>query len=395
MKLSEKRTSTQLGLGKVSGEPRHTTKRERVEPGASGSAPPISAPPPSGGPMATGQHPRHTRSLESAPPSERGEPTPSPASVSPLSPLSPLSAPVSVVRTETRPPIDGRVERIDIEDSPISVRGPSWSRTPIDVTHVDTNRLPRDGARAPSKSSDSREGRFAAEEKPTGRRLISTDARLAREDDRADPETNPTPPGSRTVDGRPIGGNRADSARPEGGRPSPDSARSESGRPGSARPGSARPGSARPGSARPNSARPSAGSARPSPGSARPAGRASGIPASIRPPRSSGGPAPSPAPSPATSPIFTKSLRPSIREDNVGAAVKAEAVRGSGQTIPRLLMSKAEIAAAPIDHRAGFLLAHIDGVTSVAALVDICGMPEDELNEILDRLRRLGIVAVR
>lgn len=75
--------------------------------------------------------------------------------------------------------------------------------------------------------------------------------------------------------------------------------------------------------------------------------------------------------------------------------MKGDAVHGTAQTIPRLLMSKAEIAAAPIDHRAGFLLAHIDGVTTVAALVDICGMPEDELNEILNRLRRLGIVAVR
>ncbi len=357
MKPSEKRTSTQLGLGKVSGEPRHTTKRERVEPGVAGSAPPISAPPPSGAPTATGQHPRHTRSLESAPPSERVASTPSPASV---------SSPVSVVRTESKPPIDGRAERIESEDSPVSVRGPSSSRAPIDVTHVDTHRLPRDDARAraPSTSSDSREGRFAAEEKPTGRRLISSDARLAREDDRADPDTKPASAGSRTVDGRPIGGKRADSARPESGRPAP-------------------------------------ASGRPRPGSARPAGRASGRPASMRPPRSAAAPTPSPAPyskpapSPTPSPIFTKSQRPSIREDDVGAAVKADAVRGTGQTIPKLLMSKAEIAAAPIDHRAGFLLAHIDGVTSVAALVDICGMPEDELNEILDRLRRLGIVAVR
>jgi hypothetical protein len=370
MKPSEKRTSTQLGLGKVSGELRHTTKRERVEPGLSESAPPISAPPPSGVPTATGQHPRHTRSLESAPPSERGAPTPSPSSVTP---------PVSVVRTESKPPVDGRAELIEIEDSPISVRGPSSSRTPIDVTHVDTNRLPRDGARAPSRSSDSREGRFAAEEKPTGRRLISSNARVARTDDRADPDTTPGSAGSRTVDGRPVGSKRADSARPESGRPSPSSNRPS------------------PGSARPNSAGPSAGSARPSAGSARPAGRASGRPASIRPPRSSSAPTPSPAPVPSSTPapIFTKSQRPSIREDNVGAAVKADAVRGTGRTIPKLLMSKAEIAAAPIDHRAGFLLAHIDGVTTVAALVDICGMPEDELTEILDRLRRLGIVAVR
>lgn len=85
----------------------------------------------------------------------------------------------------------------------------------------------------------------------------------------------------------------------------------------------------------------------------------------------------------------------SIREDNVGGAVKADAVHAGGRAVPKLLKTKAEIAAAPIDHRAGFLLAHVDGVTTVAGLVDICGMTEDEVNEILDRLRRLGIVAVR
>lgn len=70
-------------------------------------------------------------------------------------------------------------------------------------------------------------------------------------------------------------------------------------------------------------------------------------------------------------------------------------MHGSGRAVPKLFKTKAEIAAAPIDHRAGFLLAHIDGVTTVQGLVDVCGMPEDEVNEILDRLRRLAIVAVR
>ncbi len=79
----------------------------------------------------------------------------------------------------------------------------------------------------------------------------------------------------------------------------------------------------------------------------------------------------------------------------VGDAVHSDALNAGGRAVPKLLKTKEEIAAAPIDHRAGFLLAHIDGVTTVAGLVDICGMPEEELNEILDRLRRLGIVAVR
>jgi hypothetical protein len=400
MKPSEKRTSTQLGLGKVGADPRHqTTKRERVGAGASdsappASAPPISAPPPSGAPLV-----RHTRSLESSPPSERGEDrTPSP--------------PPGSVRTESKPPVDDRIERIEIEDSPTSVRGPSSTRTPIDVTHVDTNRLPRNAAAsAPTaRSGEARDGRFPVEEKPTGRRLISEDtrqARAARADDRADPDAKPSSSpggspgssGSRTVDGRPIGGKRADSGRPESGRPA--SARPASGRPASGRPESGRPASA--GSSRPESGRPASGrpaSGRPESGRPAASGRSSARPASIRPPGRSGAPKAStpvarPSPSPSPAPVFTKSARPSIREDNVGAAVKADAMGGSGRSVPRLLKTKAEIAAAPIDHRAGFLLAHVDGVTTVAGLVDICGMPEEEVDEILDRLRRLGIVAVR
>ncbi len=92
-----------------------------------------------------------------------------------------------------------------------------------------------------------------------------------------------------------------------------------------------------------------------------------------------------------------RSKRVSIREDNIGNGITsvADAVGAAGRVVPKLLKSKAEIGAAPIDHRAGFLLAHVDGVTSVAGLVDICGMPQDEVELILERLRRLGIVAVR
>ncbi len=92
-----------------------------------------------------------------------------------------------------------------------------------------------------------------------------------------------------------------------------------------------------------------------------------------------------------------KSARASIRIDDVGAAAVsgADAVGVAARQIPKIVKTKAEIAEAPIDHRAGFLLAHIDGVTSVQGLVDIAGMPENEVHEILDRLRRLGIVVIR
>jgi hypothetical protein len=83
----------------------------------------------------------------------------------------------------------------------------------------------------------------------------------------------------------------------------------------------------------------------------------------------------------------------SIREDNLGSFVHR--APDASRVVPKLVKTRAEIAAAPIDHRAGFLIAHIDGVTTVQGLVDIAGMPEEEVQEILERLRRLGIVALR
>ena len=86
-----------------------------------------------------------------------------------------------------------------------------------------------------------------------------------------------------------------------------------------------------------------------------------------------------------------------VAVDPVGASAKRapDAVGAARRQIPHVLKTRAEIAAAPIDHRAGFLLAHIDGKTAVQALVDIAGMPEADVHEILERLRRLGIVAIR
>jgi hypothetical protein len=246
------------------------------------------------------------------------------------------------------------------------------------VTHVDTKRLPRPsggkdetkpfGARPDAKARpgafDSRPilDRFEAEEDPTGRRPIGGRAPgAASRGAPAEPK-----PGSRTVDGRPISNRPADATR---------------GRPPSSRPVN----NARPASSPPVTNRSPSGS-----GSGRPA------PSSNRPSKRRGDSLPPPSAANATA----RSKRVSIREDDLGQGIHRgpEGVAGGGpssRSVPRLLKSKAEIAAAPIDHRAGFLLAHIDGTTNVQGLVDIAGMAENEVHEILERLRRLGIVAIR
>ncbi|WP_146653422.1 hypothetical protein [Labilithrix luteola] len=83
-----------------------------------------------------------------------------------------------------------------------------------------------------------------------------------------------------------------------------------------------------------------------------------------------------------------------FRDEEIGtSAALAEIAAGiSRRAIPRLVRSRDELAAAPINHREGFLLAHVDGSTTVQGLIDVSGMTEDEVMAIVGRLRRLGIV---
>lgn len=335
MKPQPKRTTTQQGLGKVTAETRRATERARFaidDPPPTESArgarpasapPPISAPPPSGRAASDESvGPRHTREIASAPPAAR-----------------------QTRGLESNPPKSQPIERVEQGAASDRVERSvdrSSSRAPIDVTHVDTDRLPK---QASTKSASARPAdRFEGDEKSTGTRRTTA---------------APKGDGSRTVDNGPRGPRRPVSAGPVSGRP-------VSGRPVSAGRSSA-------------------------PSSNRPGNRASVKPPSHRPNRNSTPPAPS------GNAAVARSRRPSIREDDVGAALNRApaAIEASTRVVPRLVRSKAEIAAAPIDHRAGFLLAHIDGVTSVQGLVDIAGMAENEVHEILDRLRRLGIVAIR
>ncbi len=66
----------------------------------------------------------------------------------------------------------------------------------------------------------------------------------------------------------------------------------------------------------------------------------------------------------------------------------------SRRGIPRLLKPAAEIAHLPIDHRAGFLLAHVDGRQSMEEILDVCAMPEAEALAHLERLLALGVIEI-
>ena len=336
MNPREKRTTTQPGLGQVSVDPRSTAVRAR------GAA---------------------DKKLEQS----GGEATEGPASGGPISGAPISGAPPSARHTRA------------IESSPLV--GAANVPKRLDTKPVDTKALaePDRISTTPSGGRDRRAPTIREEatdwrevgRPPESRRLPAAETPRS-------PGVEERPAGRplRPIEGRPVDGTRPVS-RPLDNRvpqseamarsPSRAGARAPEGKPVSTKPSGGRAMSSRPPVSRPPVSRP-------------PVSR-----------------------SPASSPIPGKmarlggASRRSIREDDVGAAVSnvADAVGAPGRQVPRIVRTKAEVAAAPIDHRAGFLLAHIDGVTNVQGLVDIAAMPENEVWEILERLRRLGIVAIR
>jgi len=68
--------------------------------------------------------------------------------------------------------------------------------------------------------------------------------------------------------------------------------------------------------------------------------------------------------------------------------------RSPRRFVPHVLKSREEIAAMPIDHRGGFLLAHADGVQTVDEIFDVCAMPEEEAVQLIEELIALGAIAL-
>lgn len=100
---------------------------------------------------------------------------------------------------------------------------------------------------------------------------------------------------------------------------------------------------------------------------------------------------------PPTSGVRARTGRPPLRVDDVGdAAVALGAKHGrekrASAPAPKLLKSRRELEAAPIDHRDAFILSFVDGHTSVDGIVDMAGMADLDVHGILDRLARLGIL---
>lgn len=62
--------------------------------------------------------------------------------------------------------------------------------------------------------------------------------------------------------------------------------------------------------------------------------------------------------------------------------------------VPRRLVDDNQMLKLPLDHRAAFVLMHIDGKTSLRTLIDVAGMPADEVVVLVERLVELRAVSV-
>jgi hypothetical protein len=60
-----------------------------------------------------------------------------------------------------------------------------------------------------------------------------------------------------------------------------------------------------------------------------------------------------------------------------------------------LIRHPREIAHLSVDHRAGFLLGHIDGKSTMEEILDVCAMPESEAILIIRRLLSMGVIALK
>jgi hypothetical protein len=63
--------------------------------------------------------------------------------------------------------------------------------------------------------------------------------------------------------------------------------------------------------------------------------------------------------------------------------------------VPFVARDAREIPTLALDHRAGFVLSQIDGVSTIEMLIDVCGMDRLELLRILGGLVEQGVVLVR
>lgn len=85
---------------------------------------------------------------------------------------------------------------------------------------------------------------------------------------------------------------------------------------------------------------------------------------------------------------FAPDEDPAATPRPVGGGIALEAV-------PHVVAPAARLTSLPLDHKAGFILASIDGESTVQTLIDVSGLPPHDVVGTLRRLLELGIIVVR
>jgi hypothetical protein len=67
----------------------------------------------------------------------------------------------------------------------------------------------------------------------------------------------------------------------------------------------------------------------------------------------------------------------------------------SPRSIPWLVMVHDDLLTLPLDGRSGFVLSLVDGRCTVEMILDVAGLPEDDVIDILRLLRDLGAIELR
>ena len=87
----------------------------------------------------------------------------------------------------------------------------------------------------------------------------------------------------------------------------------------------------------------------------------------------------------------SKPAREAIRVDQLGS--KRPSIRGPVEVRPRIV-DASRVGSAPLDARHAFVLQLIEGRFTMSELADVSGMALEDIERIVTRLTRLGIVAV-
>jgi hypothetical protein len=77
---------------------------------------------------------------------------------------------------------------------------------------------------------------------------------------------------------------------------------------------------------------------------------------------------------------------------DLASMVSPSTMAFSLHSIPVVVLTPQEIVALPLDARSGFLLARVDGVSSLQTLLDVSAMPWGEAMSLLEELLALGAV---